>query len=24
VNCEVEFGVDFYDRAGIWIVELVT
>jgi hypothetical protein len=23
VNCEVEFGVDFYDRAGIWIVELV-
>jgi hypothetical protein len=24
VNCEIEFGVDFYDRAGIWIVELVT
>jgi hypothetical protein len=22
VNCEVGFGVDFYDRAGIWIVEL--
>jgi hypothetical protein len=20
-NCEVEFGVDFYDRAGIWIVK---
>jgi hypothetical protein len=24
VNCEVEFGVDFYDRQGIWIVELGT
>jgi hypothetical protein len=23
VNCEVEFGVDFYDRAGIWIVEMI-
>jgi hypothetical protein len=23
VNCEVEFGVDFYDRQGIWIVELL-
>jgi hypothetical protein len=23
LSCEVEFGVDFYDRAGIWIVELV-
>jgi hypothetical protein len=23
VNCEVEFGVDFYDRAGIWIVETI-
>ena len=24
LSCEVEFSVDFYDRAGIWIVELVT
>jgi hypothetical protein len=23
VNCEVGFGVDFYDRQGIWIVELL-
>ena len=23
LSCEVEFSVDFYDRAGIWIVELV-
>jgi hypothetical protein len=23
VNCEVEFGVNFYDRQGIWIVELL-
>jgi hypothetical protein len=23
VNCEVEFGVDFYDRQGIWIVEFI-
>jgi hypothetical protein len=23
VNCEVEFGFYFYDRQGIWIVELV-
>ena len=22
-SCEVEFNVDFYDRAGIWIVELL-
>jgi hypothetical protein len=24
LSCEVEFNVDFYDRAGIWIVEFVT
>ena len=24
LSCEVEFSTDFYDRAGIWIVELVT
>jgi hypothetical protein len=24
LSCDVEFGVDFYDRQGIWIVELVT
>ena len=24
LSCDVEFNVDFYDRAGIWIVELVT
>ncbi len=24
LSCEVEFSVDFYDRAGIWIVEFVT
>jgi hypothetical protein len=24
LSCEVEFNVDFYDRQGIWIVELVT
>ena len=24
LSCEVEFSVDFYDQAGIWIVELVT
>jgi hypothetical protein len=24
LNCDVEFSVDFYDRAGIWIVEFVT
>jgi hypothetical protein len=24
LSCEVEFSVDFYDRGGIWIVELVT
>jgi hypothetical protein len=24
LNCEVEFSVNFYDRAGIWIVEFVT
>jgi hypothetical protein len=24
LSCEVEFSIDFYDRAGIWIVELVT
>ncbi len=24
LDCEVEFNVDFYDRAGIWIVELIT
>ena len=23
LSCEVEFSVDFYDRAGIWIVEFV-
>jgi hypothetical protein len=23
LSCEVEFSVDFYDRAGIWIVELL-
>ena len=23
LSCEVEFSTDFYDRAGIWIVELV-
>jgi hypothetical protein len=23
LNCEIEFGVDFYDRAGLWIVERV-
>ena len=23
LSCEVEFNVDFYDRAGIWIVELL-
>ena len=23
LSCKVEFGVDFYDRQGIWIVELV-
>ena len=23
LSCEVEFRIDFYDRAGIWIVELV-
>jgi hypothetical protein len=21
LSCEVEFSTDFYDRAGIWIVE---
>jgi hypothetical protein len=24
LSCDVEFNVDFYDRAGIWIVEFVT
>jgi hypothetical protein len=24
LSCEVEFSVDFYDRQGIWIVELIT
>jgi hypothetical protein len=24
LDCDVEFNVDFYDRAGIWIVEFVT
>jgi hypothetical protein len=24
LDCEVEFSVDFYDRQGIWIVELIT
>ena len=24
LSCEVEFSVDFYERAGIWIVEFVT
>jgi hypothetical protein len=24
LDCEVEFSVDFYDRQGIWIVELLT
>jgi hypothetical protein len=24
LSCDVEFNVDFYDRQGIWIVELVT
>jgi hypothetical protein len=24
LSCEVEFNVDFYDRQGIWIVELIT
>ena len=24
LSCDVEFNVDFYDRAGIWIVELLT
>ena len=23
LSCEVGFSVDFYDRAGIWVVELV-
>ncbi|MCY7335547.1 MAG: hypothetical protein LH613_04935 [Chamaesiphon sp.] len=23
LSCEVEFSVDFYDRSGIWVVELV-
>jgi hypothetical protein len=23
LSCDVEFNVDFYDRQGIWIVELV-
>jgi hypothetical protein len=23
LSCEVEFSVDFYDRQGIWIVELL-
>ena len=23
LSCEVEFSVDFYDRAGIWIIEFV-
>ena len=24
LDCEVEYNVDFYDRQGIWIVELIT
>ena len=24
LSCEVEFSTDFYDRAGIWVVELIT
>jgi hypothetical protein len=23
LDCEIEFSIDFYDRQGIWIVELV-
>ena len=24
LSCEVEFSTDFYDQAGIWVVEFVT